>query len=257
MDHNSLHIIKIGGKVINDPDLLTSFLQELAQMTEPTILVHGGGRKATEVAQDLGIKTQMIEGRRITDDAMLEVVTMIYAGLINKQIVAKLAQFGTPAIGMSGADGNSLLAHQREHPSIDFGWVGDIDQVNTAFLSTLLSKGLTPVICPITHDGKGQLLNTNADTIAAELAIAFAGSKKVTLKYCFEFSGVLKDLNHAEVYPEISHTLLQELKDHQIIHNGMIPKLDNAFRAKRIGVDRVSICGIENLTSEEGLTWIV
>ena len=243
-----LSIIKIGGNIIDDEVKLAAFLDAFAAVKGKKILVHGGGKLATKVAEGLGIKQQMIEGRRITDAETLRVVTMVYAGTINKQIVAQLQALGCPAMGLTGADGNAILSHKRVHASIDYGFVGDVDAVNTSLLTSLLLLEKVLVFAPITHDGKGQLLNTNADTIAQELARALSAGFHVSLVYSFEKSGVLLDAdNDATVINRIDPAYYQELKDKQLIFAGMIPKLDNAFAALRSGVGKVIIGRAEEL----------
>jgi acetylglutamate kinase len=189
----SVTVLKIGGNIIDNPTDLKQFLSDFSKIDGYKVLVHGGGKSATKMAQSIGLVPQMIDGRRITDAAMLEVVVMIYAGQINKDIVAQLQANNTNAIGFSGADGNLILSSKRNHPTIDYGFVGDVQKVNTTLLGTLINSGIIPVFCAITHDGKGQLLNTNADTIASELAIALSEIFDVTLNYCFEKPGVLFD----------------------------------------------------------------
>ena len=189
----SLSIIKIGGNIIDNPTELSPFLSDFSKIEGYKVLVHGGGKSATKMAESIGLVPEMIDGRRITDAAMLDIVVMIYAGQINKNIVAQLQANSTNAMGFSGADGNLIQSVKRNHPTINYGFVGDVKKVNTQILETLLSNGIVPVFCAITHDGKGQLLNTNADTIASELAIALSEIFKVTLNYCFEKPGVLYD----------------------------------------------------------------
>lgn len=235
-------VIKIGGNIIDNPTELEQFLTDFSKIEGHKVLVHGGGKSATKMAQSIGLVPQMIEGRRITDAAMLEVVVMIYAGQINKHIVAQLQGKETNALGFSGADGNLIQSTKRNHPSIDYGFVGDVQQVNVALLKTLLESGIVPVCCAITHDKKGQLLNTNADTIASELAIALAEVFDVTLTYCFEKQGVLQDSEDDDsVITTISEALYKELKEQKVIHSGMIPKLDNCFNSLAKGVQRIKI----------------
>jgi acetylglutamate kinase len=243
-----LSIIKIGGNIIDDEVKLAAFLDIFAAIPGKKILVHGGGKLATKVAEGLGIKQQMIEGRRITDAETLRVVTMVYAGTINKQVVAQLQALGCPAMGLTGADGNAILSHKRVHATIDYGFVGDVDAVNTSLLTSLLLLEKVLVFAPITHDGKGQLLNTNADTIAQELARALSASFDVSLVYSFEKSGVLLDAeDDSSVIGRINATDYAELKARQVIFAGMIPKLDNAFAALRSGVKKVIIGRAEEL----------
>lgn len=243
-----LSIIKIGGIIIDDEIKLGAFLDAFASIPGRKILVHGGGKLATKVAEGLGIRQQLVDGRRITDAETLKVVTMVYAGTINKNIVAQLQARRCNTIGLTGADGNCILAHKRVHPEIDYGWVGDVDSVDAAFLTGLLMLDKTIVLAPITHDGKGQLLNTNADTIAQELARGLGRSFDVSLVYSFEKSGVLLDADDdASVIRRIGPGYYQELKDKKLIFAGMIPKLDNAFAALRSGVGRVIIGRAEEL----------
>jgi len=243
-----LSIIKIGGNIIDDEAKLSAFLDAFAAVPGKKILVHGGGKLATKVAEGLGIRQQLMDGRRITDAETLRVVTMVYAGTINKGIVAQLQARGCAAIGLTGADGNAILSHKRVHPSIDYGFVGDVDQVNTPLLTSLLLQDMTIVFAPITHDGKGQLLNTNADTIAQELARALSTGFEVSLVYSFEKSGVLLNAeDDGSVIGRISPAEYEDLKVRKVIFAGMIPKLDNAFAALRSGVGRVIIGRAEEL----------
>lgn len=243
-----LSIIKIGGNIIDDEVKLVAFLDVFAAIKGKKILVHGGGKLATKVAEGLGIKQQMIDGRRITDEETLRVVTMVYAGTINKQIVARLQALGCPALGLTGADGNAILSHKRVHASIDYGFVGDVDAVNTSLLTSLLLLEKVLVFAPITHDGKGQLLNTNADTIAQELARGLSATFDISLVYSFEKSGVLLDAeDDSSVIGRIGPAYYQELKEKKLIFAGMIPKLDNAFAALRSGVGKVIIGRAEEL----------
>lgn len=237
-----LCIIKVGGNIIDDATRLDAFLTAFAAVKGKKILVHGGGKVATKMASDLSIPQQMVEGRRITDAATLKVVTMVYAGLINTSIVAALNAKGVQTMGMCGADGMSIVAHKRIHPSVDFGFVGDIDTVDTSFFSTLLDTGINLVVAPITQDTAGQLLNTNADTIAQELATQLSAQYQTTLVYSFEKKGVLKNVDdEGSVIPQINQETFLTLKKEQAIVAGMIPKLDNAFVAIRAGVHKVII----------------
>lgn len=245
---DKLFVIKIGGNIIDDDSKLSSFLKSFATIQNPKILVHGGGKLATQLAEQLNIPQQMVEGRRITDAETLKVVTMVYAGYINKNIVAKLQSFNCNSIGLCGADGNIVLSHKREHPTLDYGFVGDIDTVNISLLKDSLVSDRTPVIAPITADKKGQLLNTNADTIAQEIAKAMSGLHEVELIYTFEKRGVLLDANDdSSVIPDINPEKYQQLKEEKKIFAGMIPKLDNAFAALRGGVKKVKIGKAEEL----------
>lgn len=235
-------IIKIGGNIIDNPMELAPFLTDFSKIGGYKVLVHGGGKSATKLAESMGLVPQMIDGRRITDAAMLEVVVMIYAGQINKNIVAQLQANSTNAIGFSGADGNLIQSHKRNHPTINYGFVGDVNKVNTPLLETLILNNLVPVFCAITHDGSGQLLNTNADTIASELAIALSEVFEVTLNYCFEKPGVLFDAkDDSSVIENINSELYAKLKAEKAIHSGMIPKLDNCFNSLNKGVQKIKI----------------
>jgi acetylglutamate kinase len=243
---DKLYIIKIGGNVIDDEKELFSFLQSFASLEGPKVLVHGGGKLATQLAKQLNIPQQLIEGRRVTDEATLKIVTMVYAGYINKNIVSQLHAFGCNAIGLSGADGNMIRAHKRT--SADYGFVGDIDKVDGDFIHSFLLQNLTPVIAPISHDGKGQLLNTNADTIAQEIAKEMSGFYEVALVYAFDKSGVLKNAHdEASVIPIIDNQMFSQLKQDKIISAGMIPKLQNAFDAIAAGVNSVIIGNASSL----------
>ena len=238
----NINVIKIGGKIIEDPALLRTFLQDAARISGPKLLVHGGGRNATQLARRLGVETTMVEGRRVTDTATLEVVVMVYGGLINKQIISKLQSFGCNALGLTGADMNCIVATRRPAEPIDYGWVGDIAEVHTAPLLTLLQQGITPVLAPITHDGQGHLLNTNADTITGRVASALSAAATVNTYYLFEKAGVLSDpADEQSVIPELSEDHYRRLREQGAVAEGMIPKLDNAFRALHAGVKNVYI----------------
>lgn len=244
----TLCIIKIGGNIIDNDSKLQAFLDLFANVPGKKILVHGGGKLATKLAADLNIPQQMVDGRRITDAETLKVVTMVYAGLINKNIVAGLQARGTTALGLTGADGNAILAHKRINAAIDYGYAGDVDTVNAALLTSLLQQDLSLVFAPITHDNNKQLLNTNADTIAQELATALSSNFDVTLIYSFEKAGVLMNAeDDTTVIPLIDPARYQSLKEGQVIFAGMIPKLDNAFTAIRCGVKKVIIGKAEQL----------
>jgi len=246
---DKLYIIKIGGNIIDDDKKLPSFLQEFAAIEEKKILVHGGGKLATRLAEQMGVEQQVIDGRRITDAETLKIVTMVYAGYINKQIVAGLQGNNCNAIGLTGADGDAILAHKRNHPVIDYGFVGDVDAVNTSLLRLLLDRNIAIVFAPITHNQQGQLLNTNADTIAQELAKAMCAEFDVSLIYSFEKDGVLLDADDdSTVIPEINAAYYQQLKAKQKIFAGMLPKMDNAFAALNSGVNRVIIGKAEHLS---------
>jgi acetylglutamate kinase len=237
-----LYVVKIGGNVIDDEKTSLAFLKSFAGLQGAKILVHGGGKLATKLAEKLGVQQQLIEGRRITDAETLKIVTMVYAGWINKNIVAQLQASGCNAIGLSGADGNVVQAHKRTHATIDYGFVGDVDAVNTTLIHTLLLQGLTPVFCAVTHNGAGQLLNTNADTITQEIGKSLATHYHVELVYTFEKAGVLLDAeDETTVIPEINTITYKNLKANGTIFAGMIPKLDNAFAALDAGVRNVRI----------------
>jgi len=243
-----LYIIKIGGNIIDDENKLFPFLKEFAAIDEHKILVHGGGKLATRLAEQLKIPQQVVEGRRITDAETLKIVTMVYAGYINKNIVAKLQASNCNAMGLCGADGDAILAHKRQHPVMEYGFVGDVDTINTSLINSLLEKNITPVFAPITHDQQGQLLNTNADTIAQELAKGLSSDFEVTLIYSFEKSGVLLNVeDESTLIPVINPASYKKLKTENRIFAGMIPKLDNAFAALNSGVGKVIIGKAEKL----------
>jgi len=247
-----LLIIKIGGIVLDAPKALDRFLSDFAAIEGKKILIHGGGKIATELGEKLGVETKMVEGRRITNEATIDLVTMTYAGLINKKVVAALQAKNCNAIGFSGADGNLIKAKKRPVKTIDYGFVGESedDSVNVDLISSLLAQNITPVVCPITHDGNGNLLNTNADTIAAVLAYSTAKKFETHLFYCFEKNGVLLDVNNDTSYiPELKRAQYEELKINRQIYEGMIPKLDNAFETISKGVHSVYICNAFHLSS--------
>jgi acetylglutamate kinase len=247
----ALFVIKIGGNIIDDASKLKKFLQQFTDIPGKKILVHGGGKLATQLAKDLGIAQEMVEGRRVTDAATLKIVTMVYAGFINKNIVAQLQSNGNNAIGFTGADANLIKAHKRlssASKGIDYGYVGDIDEVNTAAIEPLLAQNIAIVVAPITHDGNGQLLNTNADTIAQSIATAMGSNYEVSLLYCFEKNGVLLDANDDNsVITTINPAYFKQLKEDQLIFAGMIPKLENAFTALERGVGKVIIGKAESI----------
>lgn len=239
---DKLTLIKVGGKIVEEPASLKQMLSDFAKIDGYKILVHGGGRSATRLAERLGVETKMVEGRRITDAETLKVVTMVYAGWVNKSIVAELQSMGVNAMGMCGADAGVILSHRRAAAGIDYGFVGDVDKVNGRMLSEIINGGTVPVIAPITHDGKGSLLNTNADTIAGEVAKGVAGYFDVTLVYCFEKPGVLaNEEDDTSVIPEIDRSIFARYKEAGIITGGMIPKLQSAFDALEKGVGQVVI----------------
>ncbi len=237
-----LSVIKIGGNVIENNEELVKFLKLFASLDGIKILVHGGGKLATQLATKLGIESKMIGGRRITDAETLEVITMVYAGLTNKNIVAKLQAYNCNAIGLSGADGDAIQAHKRPVKEVDYGFAGDVDGVNSQMIFELLKTGLTPVFCAMTHNGNGQLLNTNADTIASELAIGMSELYNTTLYYCFEKNGVLKNItDDNSVIKHIDAQKYQRLLNDGIIADGMLPKLENCFHALNENVSKVCI----------------
>lgn len=238
----NLQVVKIGGQLAEDSGLLEQVLDRFVTIETPKILVHGGGVMATEWCKRLGIPVQMIEGRRITDEASLEVAVMVYAGLANKRIVAALQQRGCNALGLSGADANIVVSHRRLATNIDYGWAGDVDKVNAPVLQQLLLAGLMPVCCAITHDGQGQLLNTNADTIAQEIARSMTSYYRVALHFYMEKAGIMTDPDKPEtLLHDINIDLFQQLKASGAISCGMIPKLDNAFQALHAGIDEIFI----------------
>jgi acetylglutamate kinase len=237
-----LSIVKIGGNIINDEKKLQSFINDFSALDSLKILVHGGGKKATDLAASLGLQTKMVDGRRITDQANLEIVTMVYAGLLNKNIVAKLQANNCNAIGLTGADANVISAHKRIVKDIDYGFAGDIDTVDDVTIRLFLTNGIVPVFSAITHDQKGQLLNTNADTIAGELAKGLASSYEVELIYCFEKNGVLLYIDDDDsVIEHINKEKYAQLKTEKIIAAGMLPKLENCFESLENGVKKVII----------------
>lgn len=249
----ALTIIKVGGKIVEEADALSDLLDNFTKIQGNKILVHGGGRTATQIAAALGYETQMINGRRVTDADMLRVVTMVYGGLVNKNIVANLNARGVCALGMTGADCGIIVSHKREPKPIDYGFVGDIDKVDSARLASVINQGITPVLAPLTFDGKENLLNTNADTIAGETAKAMAKIYDVTLVYCFEKAGVLRDPeDDLSVIPEIHADTFQKLVDDEIVSGGMLPKIQNALQAVESGVKRVIITAAKGLDIESG-----
>ena len=237
-----LTIVKVGGAVVEDSARLDSLLSAFAAIDGRKVLVHGGGRRATAIASRLGVESRMVDGRRVTDGAMLEVVTMVYGGLVNKDIVARLQARGINSIGLTGADGGVILSHKRPVKDVDYGFVGDVDRVDGSRLSSLIEGGFTPVMAPLTHDGHGQMLNTNADTIAAETAKALAERYDVTLMYCFEKPGVMAEPDDdSTLIPVITRQDFRRLKADGTVTGGMLPKLENAFSAIDAGVSRVNI----------------
>ncbi len=250
-----LSVVKIGGNIVDNPDALDSFLDDFNKLEGRKVLVHGGGVMASKMAEQLGIETKMIHGRRVTDEDTLKLVTMVYAGWINKSIVASLQKRGCNAIGLSGADGNAIPSIRRSPDPIDFGYVGDPDpdKANAKFTARLIDGGAVPVFCAITHDEKGSLLNTNADTIANTVATACSRLYQTTLYYCFEKEGVLRDVNDPDsLIPTINQGEYEEYKQSGIIDGGMLPKLDNAFRAIEGGVSEVVVLHARNLLNGKG-----
>lgn len=245
-----LTIVKVGGKIVEEEASLKKLLSDFNNISGNKILVHGGGRSATAMAERLGIETKMVNGRRITDKDMLDVVVMVYGGLVNKNIVAGLQGLGCNAVGFTGADMDIIRAIKRPVKDIDYGYAGDVVDVNTKELRVMMAQGISPVMAPLTHDGHGLMLNTNADTIASELATALSDYYKVFLIYCFEKDGVLSDPedNDSVIY-ELDTESYAEYKAEGTIGEGMIPKLDNAFRALHNGVFEVVITNATNLTS--------
>lgn len=248
-----LTIIKVGGKVVEDNQSMNSLLDQFKKISGYKILVHGGGTTATEIATRLGIETKMVNGRRITDSDMLDVAAMVYGGLVNKKIVAALQARNCNAIGLTGADLGFIRSRKRPVKDIDYGFVGDVEDVNSRELRLLLSENVIPVIAPLTHDGNGQLLNTNADTIAAEIATELSAYFNVFLFFCFEKKGVLMDQNDEKsMIFELDSLLFQQYIEEGIITEGMIPKLENGFSAKRKGVKEILITNAENIATGRG-----
>ncbi len=235
-------MVKIGGKVIDDPHALQNFLQAFARLRGNKILIHGGGKALSDLSTRLGLAPRMVDGRRITDHETLELAVMVYGGLVNKKIVAALQALGQNALGLSGADGNLIRAKKRPPGKVDYGWVGDVERINDRAIYDLLQIGFTPVFCALTHDGQGHLLNTNADTVATEIAIALSNRFAVRLLFGLELPGVLRDVNDASsLITYLTRKEYEALLQNKRIHSGMLPKLENAFRALRSGVKNVFI----------------
>ena len=253
-----LTIVKVGGAVVEDEQQLAALLKDFAAVEGRKVLVHGGGRKATKTAERLGIETKMVNGRRITDEGMLEVVTMVYGGLVNKQLVARLQAAGVNALGLTGADGDVIRSHKRptvvvDGSAVDFGFVGDVDRADGDMLSRLIEAGITPVVAPLTHDGEGHILNTNADTMASVTAVALAKHYDVTLIYSFEKKGVLSNPDDEDsVIPVITRELYNQYKADGTISGGMLPKIENALQAVEAGVGRVIITLAIAIDGEHG-----
>lgn len=247
-------IIKVGGAIVEDEAQLTQLLHDFSAIEGSKVLVHGGGRRATAIASKLGIESKMVNGRRITDAPMLEVVTMVYGGLVNKNIVARLQAIGINALGLTGADINCLLSHKRPvKDGIDYGFVGDVESADGKALAALIEQGITPIMAPLTHDGMGNILNTNADTIAAETAKGLAPYYDVTLIYCFEKNGVLANPDDDNsVIPLITHSDFEQLVADGTVAGGMIPKIQNALSAIDAGVERVIITKANAIDGKSG-----
>ncbi|MBO9618875.1 MAG: acetylglutamate kinase [Niabella sp.] len=243
-DLQQLFIIKIGGNIIDNPSALDAFLKDFSAIKGAKILIHGGGKIATKIGEKLGIQSNYIDGRRITDDETIDLVTMVYGGLVNKKIVAQLQALGTNAIGLTGADANIIPAQKRPVKTIDYGWVGDVEssKFNVQSLLSFIEHNIAPVFAPLTHDTHGHILNTNADTIASSLAVALSAHYKVRLIYCFEKKGVLEDVNNDDtVIRRLNKELYTQLKQEQKLFEGILPKIDNAFNAINAGVHQVLI----------------
>lgn len=252
-----LTIVKVGGVILDDNLLFEEFLKNFSLINENKIIVHGGGIIASNYMIRLGIIPKMVNGRRITDSKTLDIAVMTYAGLINKKIVSKLQKLNCNSIGLSGTDGNLIKSKIRKVNKIDYGFVGDIEKINDEFLFSLLNSNLTPTICSLTHDKKGQLLNTNADTIASEIAIAMSKYYNVTLKYCFDKSGVLMDQNsNTSIKKNITKKEFKKLVDDKIVNDGMIPKLENCFNALENGVNKIYVGDIDILNTIKHCTKI-
>lgn len=258
-----LTVVKVGGKIVEDEKSLQQLLRDFSAIEGLKVLVHGGGRSATKIAATLGIESVMIGGRRVTDEKMLGVVTMVYGGLVNKNIVARLQACGINALGLTGADMDVMRSHKRapkmvtmddgSQQTVDFGYVGDVDRCDGKMLSTLIDEGVVPVMAPLTHDGKGNLLNTNADTIAGETAKALAPYYDVTLIYSFEHAGVLADPDdEASLIPHITKDSFEQLKADGIVSGGMIPKIENALEAVGAGVKQVIITRADAIDGKHG-----
>lgn len=252
---NKLTVIKVGGKIVEEPATLKQLLEDFSKLEGHKVLVHGGGRSATKIATQLGIESKMVDGRRITDKATLDVVTMVYGGLVNKHIVAGLQACGVNALGLTGADMNIIRSEKRPVKDVDYGFVGDVKEVNSEILASLIQQGVVPVLAPLTHDGEGNMLNTNADTIAASAAKALSKHFDVTLMYCFEKAGVLQNEHDDEsIIPHINNAEFMDLVASGVIQGGMIPKLENAFDAIEAGVSSVVITKADALEAGKGTT---
>ncbi len=250
-----INIVKIGGNVVDDPAALSGFLDDFARLKGDKILVHGGGKEASRLSRAMGMTPQMIDGRRVTDAATLDVVTMVYAGLINKRIVAGLQARGCNAIGLTGADGNAVPAVRRSPKPVDYGFVGDINpnDINSSLILRLFDSGMSPVFCAICHDSCGSLLNCNADSVAAALARGLSIYEEIRLTYCFERPGVMLDINdESSVIPLVTAESFARLREEGVVAEGMIPKLQNALQSASAGVDEVRICAASALLGDGG-----
>lgn len=251
-----LTIIKVGGKIVEEPETLFKLLDDFSQINGYKMLVHGGGRSATKLASQLGIESKMVDGRRVTDSETLKVVTMVYGGLVNKNIVAGLQARGVNALGLTGTDMDVIRSEKRPITTVDYGYVGDVQKVNGTLLDMLIKQGIVPVMAPLTHDGKGNILNTNADTIAGEVAKAMVPFFDVTLMFCFEKNGVLYNENDdTSVIPEITAETFKKLTADGIIKGGMLPKIDNSLKAINAGVQEVVITSASSI--KEGARTII
>ena len=248
-----LTLVKVGGKIVEEPETLKQLLSDFSKIEGYKILVHGGGRSATAIAAKLGIESKMVNGRRITDEETLKVVTMVYGGLVNKQIVAGLQAIGVNALGLTGADLNYMRSEKRPVAEVDYGFVGDVKEVNAGILANLIAQEVVPVLAPLTHDREGNMLNTNADTIAGEAAKALSEFFEVTLMYCFEKKGVLmNETDDESVISKLTPDLFRKYVSDGIINGGMIPKLENSFEAINAGVKQVVITRADLIHTKEG-----
>ena len=253
--NEKLTIVKVGGKIVEDEQSLAQLIHDFSTLEGHKVLVHGGGRTATDIAAHLGIETQMVNGRRVTDADMLRVVTMVYGGLVNKNVVAKLQACGVCALGLTGADIDVIRSHKRIVKDVDYGFVGDVDHVDGERLANLIRSGIVPVMAPLTHDGMGNMLNTNADTIASETAKALAQHFDVTLTYCFEHAGVLSNPDEpSSVISNINRESFNKLVADGTVSGGMIPKLENCLAAVDAGVGRVVITNANDIQNVHGTT---
>ena len=253
MNKEKITIIKVGGKIVEEQSSLGNLLDRFTAIEGKKVLIHGGGRSATQMAERLGIESRMVAGRRITDEATLQVVTMVYGGLVNKGIVAQLQARGANALGLTGADCNIIKAHKRPVKDIDYGFVGDVEHADGEMLCKLIEQGILPVVAPLTHDGKGNMLNTNADTMAAETAKALSPYYDVTLMYCFEFPGVMRNPDDADsVISSITAETFKELVADGTVSGGMIPKIENALDAIANGVTKVIITKADAIDGTKG-----